>query len=93
MPLYYPLADLMRWLAGDPFIQIGRHTVVNLQAIEHVTHYGDRLYRGGWPPSWNRNHTTLRGARRVSCVLEDATLNCPTLSRGFTKEDACDLII
>jgi hypothetical protein len=33
---YYPLADLMRWLGGDPFIQIGRHAGVNLQAIEHV---------------------------------------------------------
>jgi two-component system, LytTR family, response regulator len=42
---YYPLADLMRWLGGDPFVQIGRHAVVNLRAIEQVTHYGDRLYR------------------------------------------------
>jgi two-component system response regulator LytT len=42
---YYPLVDLVQWLGGDPFIQIGRHAVVNLQAIEHVTHYGDRLYR------------------------------------------------
>ena len=42
---YYPLAELMRWLGGAPFIQIGRHAVVSLQAIEHVTHYGDRLYR------------------------------------------------
>jgi DNA-binding LytR/AlgR family response regulator len=42
---YYPLADLMRWLGGDPFIQIGRHAVVSLNAIEQVTHYGDRLYR------------------------------------------------
>ena len=42
---YYPLADLMQWLGGDPFIQIGRHAVVNLNAIEQVTHYGDRLYR------------------------------------------------
>ena len=42
---YYPLADLMRWLGGEPFIQIGRHAVVNLHAIEHVIHYGDRLYR------------------------------------------------
>jgi hypothetical protein len=31
---YYPLADLMRWLGGDPFIQIGRHAVVSLNAIE-----------------------------------------------------------
>jgi hypothetical protein len=36
---------LMRWLGGEPFIQIGRHAVVNLHAIERVTHYGDRLYR------------------------------------------------
>jgi len=42
---YYPVADLLRWLGGDLFIQIGGHAVVNLQAIEHVTHYGDRLYR------------------------------------------------
>ncbi len=40
---YYPLADLTRWLGGDPFIQIGRHAAVNLHAIEQVTHYGDRL--------------------------------------------------
>jgi hypothetical protein len=40
-----PLTDLMRWLSGDPFVRIGRHAVVNLQAIERVTHYGDRLYR------------------------------------------------
>ena len=42
---YYPLADLMQWLGGHPFVQIGRHAVVNLQAIERITHYGDRLYR------------------------------------------------
>jgi len=42
---YYPLADLMQWLGSAPFIQMGRHAVVNLQAIEDVTHYGDRLYR------------------------------------------------
>ena len=28
---YYPLADLMRWARGDPFIQIGRHAVVSLK--------------------------------------------------------------
>jgi two-component system, LytTR family, response regulator LytT len=41
---YYPVVDLLRWLGGDPFMQIGRHAVVNLQAIERVIHYGDRLY-------------------------------------------------
>jgi DNA-binding LytR/AlgR family response regulator len=42
---YYPVADLVKWLGNDLFIQIGRHAVVNLQAIEQVIHYGDRLYR------------------------------------------------
>jgi DNA-binding LytR/AlgR family response regulator len=42
---YYALADLTQWLGGDPFIQIGRHATVNLHAIEHIIHYGDRLYR------------------------------------------------
>jgi DNA-binding LytR/AlgR family response regulator len=42
---YYPLAELMQWLGGAPFIQIGRHAVVTLQAVERVTHDGDRLYR------------------------------------------------
>jgi hypothetical protein len=36
---------IIRWptscdgLGGDPFIQIGRHAIVNLRAIERVTHY------------------------------------------------------
>jgi DNA-binding LytR/AlgR family response regulator len=42
---YYPLANLVPWLGGDRFVKIGRPAVVNLQAIEHVTYYGDRLYR------------------------------------------------
>ena len=68
---YYPLADLMSWLGGDPFIQIGRHAVVNLQAIERVTHYGDRLYhvrlrdRVGTEISASRT-----GAARLALVLK-----------------------
>jgi two-component system, LytTR family, response regulator LytT len=68
---YYPLADLMQWLGGDPFIQIGRHAVVNLQAIEQVTHYGDRLYcvrvrdRGGTEITASRT-----GAVRLATVLK-----------------------
>jgi DNA-binding LytR/AlgR family response regulator len=27
--VYYPPSDLMKWLDSDPFIQIGRHAVVN----------------------------------------------------------------
>jgi two-component system LytT family response regulator/two-component system response regulator LytT len=42
---YYPVADLVKWLGDELFIQIGRHAIVNPQAIEQVIHYGDRLYR------------------------------------------------
>ena len=68
---YYPLADLMRWLAGNPFIQIGRHAVVNLQAIEHVTHYGDRLYRVQLRDRVGTEITASRtGASRLAAVLK-----------------------
>jgi two-component system response regulator LytT len=67
---YYPLGDLMRWLGGDPFIQIGRHAVVNLQAIEHVTHYGDRLYRVRLRDRLGTEITASRtGAARLAAVL------------------------
>jgi DNA-binding LytR/AlgR family response regulator len=67
---YYPLADLMRWLGGDPFIQIGRHAVVNLQAIERITHYGDRLYRVRLRDRAGTEITASRtGAARLAAVL------------------------
>jgi DNA-binding LytR/AlgR family response regulator len=68
---YYPLADLMRWLGGDPFIQMGRHAVVNLQAIESVTHYGDRLYRVRLRDRAGTEITASRtGAARLAMVLK-----------------------
>ena len=68
---YYPLADLMQWLGGDPFIQIGRHAVVNLQAIEQVTHYGDRLYRVRLRDRAGTEITASRaGAVRLAAVLK-----------------------
>ena len=68
---YYPLADLMGWLGGDPFIQIGRHAVVNLQAIEHVTRYGDRLYRVRLRDRASTEITASRtGAARLAAVLK-----------------------
>jgi DNA-binding LytR/AlgR family response regulator len=68
---YYPLADLMRWLGGDPFIQIGRHAVVNLQAIERVTHYGDRLYRVRMRDRMGTEITASRtGATRLAILLK-----------------------
>ena len=68
---YYPLVDLVRWLGGDPFVQIGRHAVVNLQAIEHVTHYGDRLYRVRLRDRVGTEITASRtGAARLAAVLK-----------------------
>jgi DNA-binding LytR/AlgR family response regulator len=68
---YYPLADLMRWLGGEPFVQIGRHAVINLQAIEHVTHYGDRLYRVRLRDRAGTEITASRtGAARLAAVLK-----------------------
>src|SRR5262249_53955290 len=67
---YYPLADLMEWLSGAPFIQIGRHAVVNLQAVERVTHYGDRLYRLRLCDRTGTEITASRmGAARLAAVL------------------------
>jgi DNA-binding LytR/AlgR family response regulator len=68
---YYPLAELMRWLGGKPFIQIGRRAIVNLQAIERVTHYGDRLYRVGLRDRVTTELTASRtGAARLAAVLK-----------------------
>jgi DNA-binding LytR/AlgR family response regulator len=68
---YYPLADLLRWLGDNPFIQIGRHAVVNLHAIERVTHYGDRLYRVRLRDRAGTELTASRsGAARLAAVLK-----------------------
>ena len=68
---YYPLADVMQWLGGDPFIQIGRHAVVNLHAIEHVIHFGDRLYRVRLRDRAGTEITASRsGAVRLAAVLK-----------------------
>jgi two-component system LytT family response regulator/two-component system response regulator LytT len=68
---YYPLADLMSWLGSDLFIQIGRHAVINLQAIEQVIHYGDRLYRIRLRDRANTEITASRtGAARLASVLK-----------------------
>jgi DNA-binding LytR/AlgR family response regulator len=68
---YYPVADLIQWLGGDPFIQVGRHAVVNLQAIEHVIHYGDRLYRVRLRDRASTEITASRtGAARLAAVLK-----------------------
>jgi two-component system response regulator LytT len=68
---YYPLADLIRWLRGEPFVQIGRNAVINLQAVEHVTHYGDRLYRVRLRDRVGTEITASRtGAARLAAFLK-----------------------
>jgi two-component system, LytTR family, response regulator LytT len=44
-PTYYPLAQLVRWLEGESFIQVSRHALVNLRAVQEIRRHGDRLYR------------------------------------------------
>jgi DNA-binding LytR/AlgR family response regulator len=44
-PTYYPLAQLGRWLKGEPFIQVSRHAVVNLRAVQAISRHGGRLYQ------------------------------------------------
>ncbi|HEY0793611.1 MAG TPA: LytTR family DNA-binding domain-containing protein [Chthoniobacterales bacterium] len=68
---YYPLAELIGWLGEGLFVQLGRHAVVNLQAIEHVTHYGDRLYRVRLRDRVGTEITASRtGAVRLATVLK-----------------------
>src|SRR5271165_6630419 len=68
---YYPLADLMQWLGSESFIQISRHAIVNLQAIERITHYGDRLYRVGLRDRASTEITASRtGAARLASILK-----------------------
>ena len=68
---YYPVADLMRWLGGDPFVQIGNHAAVNLHAIQYVIHYGTRLYRVRLRDRVDTEITASRsGAIRLAAILK-----------------------
>ncbi len=42
---YYPLAALLSWLGDPPFLRVSREAIINIQAVEEVVHYGDRLYQ------------------------------------------------
>jgi DNA-binding LytR/AlgR family response regulator len=75
---YYPLNDLMRWLGGHPFIQIARHAVVSVRAIDKITHYGDRLYRVVLRDRLGTEITASRtGAARISEVLDRQRITTP----------------
>jgi two-component system LytT family response regulator/two-component system response regulator LytT len=44
-PTYYNLGELIDWLGDPPFFRAARDAIVNLQSVDEVIHYGDRLYR------------------------------------------------
>jgi DNA-binding LytR/AlgR family response regulator len=68
---YYPLAELVHRLGGDPFIQLGRHAVVNLRAVEHVNRSGDRKYCVRLHDRLGSEITASRtGAARLAAVLK-----------------------
>jgi two-component system response regulator LytT len=68
---YYPLAELVHRLGGDPFIQLGRHAVVNLRAVEHVNRSGDRNYRVRLRDRLGSEIAASRtGAARLTAVLK-----------------------
>jgi len=70
-PTYYSLTELLDWLGGDPFLQVGRHAVVNLRAVERVIHCGDRLYRLRLRDRASTEIMTSRGgATRLTAVLK-----------------------
>jgi two-component system response regulator LytT len=68
---YYSLAELVDWLRGDPFIQVGRHAVVNLRAVECVNRCGYRVYRLQLRDRQGTEITASRtGAARLAAALK-----------------------
>ncbi len=63
---YYRLSTLCEWLGDPPFLRISRETVVNIQAVEEVIHYGDRLYQVRLR---DRNRTCVNASRSGSMRL------------------------
>jgi DNA-binding LytR/AlgR family response regulator len=67
---YYPLAELMRWLGAEPYIQIHRHAVVNIRAIEQIERSGDRVYTLKLHDRLGTEVVTSRaGAHRLAAAL------------------------
>jgi len=71
----YPLTLLVQWLGGRPFIQIGRQAIVNEQAVELITHHGDRLYRVQLRDRIGTVVTASRkGATRLAALIKSGRL-------------------
>lgn len=70
-PTYYPLADLLSWLEAPLFLDISRSAIINLQAVEKVVHFGDRLYRVQLRDRQKTHVQASRsGAQRLASVLK-----------------------
>jgi DNA-binding LytR/AlgR family response regulator len=71
----YPLTLIAQWLGGRPFIQIGRQAIVNEQAVELITHHGDRLYRVQLRDRIGTVITASRkGATRLTALIKSGRL-------------------
>ena len=71
----YPIVSLVQWLGGKPFIQIGRHAIINERAIELITHHGDRLYRVQLRDRPGTDITASRsGSVRLAAALKPLSL-------------------
>jgi DNA-binding LytR/AlgR family response regulator len=71
----YPLTLLAQWLDGRPFIQIGRQAIVNEQAVELISHHGDRLYRVQLRDRIGTVITASRkGATRLAALIKSGRL-------------------
>lgn len=70
---YYPLAELLRWLGEPAFLRISREAILNLQAIEEIIHYGDRLYQVRLRDRQKtRVEASRSGASRLSSLLKSS---------------------
>jgi two-component system, LytTR family, response regulator LytT len=68
---YYPLTQVLRWLRGDNFIQIGRHAIINLRALRGISRYGDRACRVQLQDRLGTEITASRtGAARLVGILK-----------------------
>jgi DNA-binding LytR/AlgR family response regulator len=75
---YYPLIELVHRLGGDPFIQLGRHAVVNLRAVECVNRSGERNCSVRLHDRLGSEITASRtGAARLTAALKDWRGNNP----------------
>jgi DNA-binding LytR/AlgR family response regulator len=73
----------MQWLGGRPFIQIGRHAIINERAIELTTHHGNRLYRVQLRDRPGTDITASRtGGVRLAAVLKSVAKPTPLRSIG-----------